>query len=105
MTSVVTRSTATLNVGFCGCPEGAPCAAIPTTAQQAMTADTRDFGAVRMWLSISGHIIDAMRIAVGADHAGFEMKRDLIPVLRALGHEVDDLGTHSTTAVDYPDCA
>ena len=58
-----------------------------------------------MWLSISGHIIDAMRIAVGADHAGFEMKHELIPILRALGHEVDDLGTHSTAAVDYPDCA
>ena len=58
-----------------------------------------------MGLSISGDIIGAMRIAVGADHAGFEMKRHLIPALRALGHEVDDLGTHSTTAVDYPDCA
>ena len=29
-----------------------------------------------------------MRIAVGADHAGFEMKRDLAAVLRTLGHEV-----------------
>jgi ribose 5-phosphate isomerase B len=46
-----------------------------------------------------------MRIAVGADHAGFDMKADLVPVLRALGHEVLDLGTHSTAAVDYPDCA
>ena len=46
-----------------------------------------------------------MRIAVGADHAGFEMKRDLIPILRALGYTVDDLGTHSPAAVDYPDCA
>ena len=46
-----------------------------------------------------------MRIAVGGDHAGFEMKRDLMPILRALGHTVDDLGTHSPAAVDYPDCA
>jgi len=46
-----------------------------------------------------------MRIAVSADHAGFEMKRDLAGVLSAWGHEVLDLGTHSTTAVDYPDCA
>jgi ribose 5-phosphate isomerase B len=49
--------------------------------------------------------MDAMRIAVGADHAGFEMKRDLIPVLQALGYTVEDLGTHSLAAVDYPDCA
>ena len=46
-----------------------------------------------------------MRIALAADHAGFEMKQDLAEVLRARGHEVQDLGTHSTAAVDYPDCA
>lgn len=46
-----------------------------------------------------------MRIAVSADHAGFEMKRDLAAALSAQGHEVLDLGTHSTAAVDYPDCA
>ncbi len=46
-----------------------------------------------------------MRIAVGADHAGFNMKGDLAAVLRTLGHEVLDLGTHSTAAVDYPDYA
>ena len=46
-----------------------------------------------------------MRIAVSADHAGFEMKSALLAVLRAQGHEVLDLGAHSTAAVDYPDCA
>jgi ribose 5-phosphate isomerase B len=46
-----------------------------------------------------------MRIALAADHAGFEMKRDLAAVLGKQGHEVLDLGTHSTAAVDYPDCA
>jgi RpiB/LacA/LacB family sugar-phosphate isomerase len=46
-----------------------------------------------------------MRIAVSADHAGFEMKRDLAAWLAKNGHEVLDLGTHSTAAVDYPDCA
>ena len=46
-----------------------------------------------------------MRIAVGADHAGFDMKSHLVAVLRTEGHEVLDLGTHSTAAVDYPDCA
>jgi len=46
-----------------------------------------------------------MRIAVGADHAGFEMKRDLVATLRDWGHHVEDLGTHSAAPVDYPDCA
>jgi RpiB/LacA/LacB family sugar-phosphate isomerase len=46
-----------------------------------------------------------MRIAVAGDHAGFEMKRDLAALLGQQGHEVLDLGTHSTAAVDYPDCA
>ena len=46
-----------------------------------------------------------MRIALSGDHAGFDMKRDLAVVLGKQGHEVLDLGTHSTTAVDYPDCA
>jgi ribose 5-phosphate isomerase B len=46
-----------------------------------------------------------MRVAVGADHAGFEMKGGLVALMRAQGHTVEDLGTHSTAAVDYPDCA
>ena len=46
-----------------------------------------------------------MRIAIGADHAGFELKRDLAGYLAQKGHEVTDLGTHSTAAVDYPDIA
>ena len=46
-----------------------------------------------------------MRIAIGADHAGFEMKRDLAGYLAQKGHEITDLGTHSTAAVDYPDIA
>jgi ribose 5-phosphate isomerase B len=46
-----------------------------------------------------------MRIALSADHAGFEMKRDLAAALAKCGHDVLDLGTHSTAAVDYPDCA
>jgi ribose 5-phosphate isomerase B len=43
-----------------------------------------------------------MRIAIGADHAGFELKEHLKGVLQADGHEVTDLGTDSTEPVDYP---
>jgi RpiB/LacA/LacB family sugar-phosphate isomerase len=46
-----------------------------------------------------------MRIALAADHAGYEMKRDLGAALAKAGHEVLDLGTHSTASVDYPDYA
>jgi ribose 5-phosphate isomerase B len=44
-----------------------------------------------------------MHIAIGADHAGYILKSDLAAHLRANGHEVDDLGTHSEDRVDYPD--
>jgi ribose 5-phosphate isomerase B len=43
-----------------------------------------------------------MRIAVGADHAGYLLKEHLNHTLRRLGHEVEDLGTHSEEPVDYP---
>jgi ribose 5-phosphate isomerase B len=46
-----------------------------------------------------------MRIAIGADHAGFELKEHLKRMLAAGGYEVDDLGTHDTVSTDYPDYA
>jgi len=46
-----------------------------------------------------------MRIAVGCDHAGYALKAPAIEELRRLGHDVLDLGTNSTDAVDYPDFA
>jgi ribose 5-phosphate isomerase B len=47
----------------------------------------------------------ALRVALAADHAGFELKGELIRLVRDLGHEAVDLGTHSTAPVDYPDYA
>src|SRR5213596_2251355 len=44
-----------------------------------------------------------MRIAIGTDHAGYLLKERLKRVLEQEGHEVVDLGTHSTEPVDYPD--
>lgn len=43
-----------------------------------------------------------MRIAIGADHAGYPLKQHLVKVLQALGHQVDDRGTHTDESVDYP---
>jgi ribose 5-phosphate isomerase B len=43
-----------------------------------------------------------MRIAIGADHAGFPLKEHLVATLVRLGHQVDDRGTHSETPIDYP---
>ncbi len=46
-----------------------------------------------------------MRIAIGADHAGFELKENVRAFLQKAGHEVIDLGTHNLDPVDYPDYA
>lgn len=46
-----------------------------------------------------------MKIAIGADHAGFFLKQKLRDELIAEGHEVSDAGTTSTDSVDYPDFA
>jgi ribose 5-phosphate isomerase B len=43
-----------------------------------------------------------MRVAIGADHAGVQLKAHLLKELDRLGHEAVDLGTHSTESVDYP---
>lgn len=43
-----------------------------------------------------------MRVAVGSDHAGFALKEALKGWLMDAGHEVQDVGTHSTDRTDYP---
>lgn len=46
-----------------------------------------------------------MRIVVGADHRGFAIRARIIDLLRQLGHDVEDMGTYTDEAVDYPDIA
>ncbi len=46
-----------------------------------------------------------MNIAIACDHRGFDAKKKLIPLLKKLGHEVQDFGCEGTAAVDYPDFA
>jgi len=47
-----------------------------------------------------------MNISIGADHAGYEMKQDLVEFMRKLGHTVNDVGTHDPGKPDdYPDYA
>lgn len=47
-----------------------------------------------------------MKISIGSDHAGYDLKTHLIAHLSAQGHEVIDCGTDSTESVDYPEfCA
>ena len=43
-----------------------------------------------------------MRVAIGADHAGFLLKQHLVAILTRLGHDVNDRGTNSEEPVDYP---
>lgn len=46
-----------------------------------------------------------MRIAVGSDHRGVEMRQKIVALLERLGQEVVDVGTHDSGPVDYPDIA
>ena len=46
-----------------------------------------------------------MKAAVGSDHAGYKAKVKAIEVLRELGWDIDDVGTHSEASCDYPDFA
>lgn len=46
-----------------------------------------------------------MKIAIGCDHAGYELRAFLLKKLQAAGHEVRDYGTESPESVDYPDFA
>jgi ribose 5-phosphate isomerase B len=50
-------------------------------------------------------MMDLMKLAVAADHAGFPLKALIVEELRKVGHEAIDLGTNSTAPVDYPDYA
>ncbi len=43
-----------------------------------------------------------MRIAIGADHGGVELKEMIVRLIAGLGHEIDDLGCHGLDSVDYP---
>src|SRR5512139_1591220 len=44
-----------------------------------------------------------MRIAIGSDHAGLELKTEILSLLKDLGHEYIDYGTDTPASVDYPD--
>lgn len=44
-------------------------------------------------------------IVVASDHAGLTLKQEIVEALREMGREVEDLGVHDTTSVDYPDYA
>jgi RpiB/LacA/LacB family sugar-phosphate isomerase len=46
-----------------------------------------------------------MRVVVGSDHAGYELKEELKGLLRSLGHEIVDVGTKNADPADYPDFA
>ncbi|MCT4778020.1 MULTISPECIES: ribose 5-phosphate isomerase B [Exiguobacterium] len=46
-----------------------------------------------------------MKIAIGADHGGFNLKKEIVGLLEELGHEYKDFGTHSADSIDYPDVA
>jgi ribose 5-phosphate isomerase B len=69
--------------------------------QQAKPVTTT--GVAHQWVPVANYGLGMKRIAAGADHAGVHLKDSLVEMLRALGHEVIDLGTHGDDRVDYPD--
>jgi RpiB/LacA/LacB family sugar-phosphate isomerase len=46
-----------------------------------------------------------MRIVIGSDHAGYDLKLVIVDTVKAMGHEVIDVGTYSKEKVDFPDFA
>jgi ribose 5-phosphate isomerase B len=46
-----------------------------------------------------------MKVAIGADHGGFDLKQKIILLLKKLNHEIYDAGCHSNQSVDYPQFA
>ncbi len=46
-----------------------------------------------------------MKVSIGSDHAGYALKRELLPVLSQMGHEVEDVGAFDARPSDYPDFA
>ncbi len=46
-----------------------------------------------------------MKLSIGSDHAGFELKTIIVDLLKSLNHEVSDQGTYSNDRADYPDFA
>jgi len=44
-----------------------------------------------------------MQIAIGSDHAGFDLKQAVISLLSELGHKYEDFGCYDTGSIDYPD--
>jgi ribose 5-phosphate isomerase B len=50
-------------------------------------------------------VADIRRVAIGSDHTGVKLKADLVQFLRGRGLAVDDIGTNTADAVDYPDIA
>ena len=46
-----------------------------------------------------------MRIAIGCDHAGFALKKEIVSLIESMGHAVKDMGAYEEVSVDYPDYA
>ena len=77
---------------------------LPTASQPNSALDCRD-GVAETRTSPRSRRLDRVRIAIGSDHAGFELKEAVAPALGAAGHELIDVGTDSPESVDYPDPA
>jgi ribose 5-phosphate isomerase B len=58
--------------------------------------------ALSLFWTINHQLSTTVKIAIGSDHAGFRYKEKIKELLKSLGHDVTDFGTHSEELVDYP---
>jgi ribose 5-phosphate isomerase B len=74
-----------------------------------MSTDSQEIPATEesasIGLSSEPALEGTVRLAIGADHGGLELKGRIVSHLRSQGHDVEDFGTFSTDSVDYPDFA
>jgi len=88
---------------MCGDIEAAVAHALPGTDAVLHIDEQTNFKGLNYNAEIKARC--SMRIVLGSDHAGYNMKRDLTNFLLELGYEILDVGTDSTESVDYPDFA
>lgn len=86
-------------------PDGEPLWLAPGTRATPLAQEEAHRRGIDLRVGSGARGGEALVVAIGADHGGFERKQDVARWLRALGHRVVDLGTHDENAVDYPDFA
>src|SRR5262245_25383621 len=87
------------------CPRSSPSSAVGAVYDRALFLGFEKRAVIDRAYRSTSRGGESMRIVIGADHAGYPLKKALADYIRRLGHDVVDVGTNSTEPVDYPDYA